>query len=157
MAETKKIRRAAGVLFAVVGLTLIWFVVKSGKDLLLTTGPWNATSIAATAVGAIIMLAIFVLSLLVLKSVRADATPFNPKNVKRLKAIALLLVVFEPYTLISGQIMQRLYPLILEGGISVEIRSSLGGVVFSAGIIVYGIALVFAYGISLQQQVDETL
>ena len=158
MAEIKKIKRATFALFTAISLTLVWFIIDSIINLLRTTVQWNAASVSATAVCALIMLAIFSIALFLLKSVRADETPFNPKNVKRLKAIALLLVVFEPYMVMHGWLMQKLYPIVLEGGtISVSARSSLGGVVFAAGLVVYVIALVFAYGISLQQQVDETL
>ena len=158
MAEIKKIKRTAFALFAVISLTLVWFIIDSVINLSQVTTQWNAASVSATAVCALIMLAIFSIALFLLKSVRADETPFNLKNVKRLKTIALLLVVFEPYMFVHGWIMQKLYPIVLDGvDISISVRSSLSGVVVAAGLVVYCISLVFEYGISLQQQVDETL
>ena len=157
MADTKKIKRASVALFAAVSLMLVWFIVSSVMNTLKVTAQWNTASVAATVVGTFIMLAVFAVVLVLLKSVRSEETPFNQKNVRRLKIIALLLVAYEPYMFVYGKLMQKLYPIVLEGGISVSVKSSPGGVMLASGIVVYCVALVFEYGISLQRQVDETL
>ena len=157
MAEIKKIRRTALVLFVVLGLVALWAVLSTAVGLFQNTADWNATLIINTLAGALIMFATLGVALVLLRSTQTEESPFNLKNVRRLKIIAILLVVFEPYSYVSQWVLSKLYPIVLPGDITVEVHSSLGGVVFAAGLVVYCVSLVFSYGISLQAQVDETL
>lgn len=157
MVTIKKIKRVAFVLFAAVSLVSLWFIIDSVRSLLLITSEWNAVSVAFTSIGALITLLILIIALITLYSTKADETPFNRKNVKRLRAMAILLAIYEPFFLIYQLVFQKLYPIVLADGTSVTVHSSMGGVVLVAGLVVFCVSLVFEYGISLQQQVDETL
>lgn len=157
MTNTKKIKRTAFGLFIVVSLVLLWFIINNVRSLLLNTTEWNAVSIAFTSIGALITLAALTIALIMLYSIKADETPFNLKNVKRLRAMAIFLIIYEPYFLIYQAIFRKLYPLVLADGTSITVHSTIGGVVLVAGLVVYCVSLVFEYGISLQQQFDETL
>jgi len=121
-----------------------------------TTTAMGFVSVALTCVQAFIMLAIFIIALITLRSMKSDETPFNRKNVKRLKAMAILLVIYEPYLYLYTFILGKLHPIVI-GDFTVEPRSTLSGMFVIAGIVVYCVALVFEYGISLQRQFDETL
>jgi len=94
----------------------------------------------------------WVISLILLLAIKKDETPFNLKNVKRLKIIAIILVLYEPIYIILNQVQYRHYEIPYESsGIMFT------GLLITAGLIVYCVALVFQYGITLQNQVDETL
>ena len=105
----------------------------------------------------LIVLAILVIALVLLFSIRKEETPFHLKNVRRLKVIAILLMSLEPYHFISEWISNHFYPMVLSDHTAVSVHTSWGGSILVAGLVVYCISLVFEYGISLQKQVDETL
>ena len=157
MENTKKIKNAATVLFAIVSLSLLWFIIRTVEGFMINTAEWHAQSIASIAIGILISAAILIFALMLLYTIKKDESPFNKKNVTRLKIIAVLLVVLEPYLLIAQWVMHKLYPIILNDGTMIESHSSMGGTVIAAGLVVYCVSLVFDYGISLQKQVDETL
>ena len=157
MANILKIKKAAIALFAAVSLVLLWFIIQTVRGVMLNKGEWYAPSIATFCLGALILAATLVFALTLLHSIRKDETPFNRKNVARLKIIAVLLIVLEPYMLIAQWVFHKFYPIILSDGTSIEMHSSMGGTILVTGLVVYCISLVFDYGISLQKQVDETL
>jgi len=112
-------------------------------------------------IGTLLLLSMLALSLILLFSVKKDESSFSQKNVKLLKGIAVALIAFEPF----GLLMQRIRPALIppppssDGLIMLYSTTftTLAGFVFTAGLIVYCIALVFEHGISLQKQIDETL
>lgn len=157
MSDTKKIKRTASVLFAVTSLVLFWCIIQTVRSFILNTAGWYTASIAAFSIGVLIILATLVIALILLFSTRKDETPFNLKNVKRLKAIAILLVTLEPYQFVSEWVFDNFYPIVLSDNTAVTVHTSWGGCILVAGLVVYCISLVFEYGISLQKQVDETL
>jgi len=157
MANTKKIKRATVGLFIAVSFVLLWFIIDNVRGLLQVTSEWNVTSVILTFIGALIILGTLVTALTTLYSIKKDETPFNIKNVKRLRTMAVLLIAYEPYFLINQIVFRKLYPIVLADGSSIEVHSTIGGAALVAGLVVYCISLVFEYGISLQQQFDETL
>jgi steroid 5-alpha reductase family enzyme len=163
MANVKKIRRAAFALSLGVGLTLLWFIIEFIiRGMLLSPGEKPITNTLLITVFSLMVLAILIIALILLHSIRADETPFRMKNVRRLKAIALLLVAFEAYFHLFQWVMRKLPPPFpAESGdefVSVlSFQVTDGGVILVAGLVVYCVSLVFEYGISLQQQADETL
>ena len=157
MASTKKIKSTAMALMGIVSVVLLSFIIKTAKDLFTSAGNWFPASIASFIAGFLIISATLVLSLALLASIWKNETPFNPKNVTKLKIIAWLLMVIEPYHFIAGYIFNKYYPLVLDDGSIISTRIAWNGTIFTAGLVVYCIALVFAYGISLQEQVDELL
>jgi len=157
MANTTKIKRAALVLFIVVSFVLLWFIIDNVRGLLQVTSEWNIASVTLTFIGAFIILGTLVIALITLYSIKKDETPFNISNVNRLRTMAVLLIAYEPYFLINQIIFRKLYPIVLSDGSSIEIHSTISGVALVSGLVVYCISLIFEYGISLQQQFDETL
>lgn len=157
MADIKKIKRTALVLFAMASLVLLWFIIHTVRGFVLNTAEWYAASVAVFSIGVLIMSSTLVIALILLFATRKDETPFNLKNVGRLKAIAVLLVVLEPYQFVSEWVSNKYYPIFLNDNTVVSVHTSWGGCILVAGLVVYCVSLVFEYGISLQKQVDETL
>jgi len=165
MADMKKIKRAALVLFGIVTVLLLRFLVDTG----IITGrmigqdmTWNAFVVGALFVPVLIMSASLLISLTLLYAIRKEETPFNLKNVRRLKAMAIILVLFEPCMLIAERIHGHFNPFYIgtnEWGeeFTLFVYTSWSGFILAAGLITFCVALVFQYGISLQTQVDETL
>ena len=113
-----------------------------------------------TIIDILIFSAIFVVSLTFLFSIRKNESPFNHKTVKKLKVIAILLIIFE----VQYTIAQHINPIAffegyLEDGTEVYSTAIVhwSGFVVVAGLVVYCVALILQHGISLQTQVDETL
>lgn len=79
-----------------------------------------------------------------LLDMRKGETPFTGQNGRRIRRIGILLMILEPLLLLQA---------LLSGGELPEIY----GISFAAGLILYNIALLFAYGSHLQQESDETL
>jgi len=160
MTDTKKIRKTAFVMYIAVSLTLLWVVVSNVRGLVLQgVGGWYGWDISiaiSTAVGGLIIFPALIISFKLLHSTKSGISPFNMKNVKRLKTIAVILVVYEPYFHINQWVFNTFHPIVIDG-MTFATYSSNSGIVFAAGLVVYCVSLIFEYGISLQQQVDETL
>jgi len=157
MANTQKIKKAAIALFTAVSLVLLWFIIQTIRGIVLNMAEWQVPTVATFSIGVLLVIATLIFAFMLLHSIKNDETPFNGKNVTHLKIIAVLLIALEPYLIIVQWIFHNFYPIVLSDGISIETHSSMGGSIIAAGLVVYYIALVFDYGISLQQQVDETL
>lgn len=174
MTDTKKIKQTALTLLVAVGALLLWFLFSTTRIIWLTTQAenWSAIVIATLVVSTFFLLMFLVISSSLLLSIRKGETPFQEKNVKKLKAIALLLILFEPFHHVLERIGQFHIPIILEEGVltyfpgegyhyigetTLQMNTSFGGFILATGLIIYCVALVFQYGISLQNQVDETL
>jgi amino acid transporter len=157
MTDNRKLKRAAVALMGIVCVLLLLFAFEAIRGVVHTPA-WDVFMVANYIVGILLVVGILGLALVLLSSVRKKETPFNHKNVKYLKVIAILLVVYELASWIMSMLVSRLYPpMILEDGTSVTVHLSFSGVVLAAGLVVYCIALAFQYGISLQVQIDETL
>ena len=157
MTDIKKIKMTAIGVFFVICAIIIYQLI------MLTLSIWQIISYNLMSIFnvQIIILLItlitisfssWVISLILLLAIKKDETPFNLKNVKRLKIIAIILVLYEPIYIILNQVQYRHYEIPYESsGIMFT------GLLITAGLIVYCVALVFQYGITLQNQVDETL
>lgn len=160
MDTTKKIKRTAFVLFVAVSVILLWNIYFTLSHPLAVGTPdgtltaYAIVQIAGYVIGLLFQLIMLTLSLVLLFSVKKDETPFNLKNVKLLKSIAIALVAFEPFGLITQWASAALAPPLPIGEVAFFTQ---GGFVLTAGLIVYCISLVFEHGISLQNQIDETL
>ena len=159
MSETKRIKKAALILLIIVGAVILLFAIQLVRATVLNNegGGWNAFTVANYIIGTLFVLALLGIGSSLIYSIRKDETPFDKRNVVKLKAIAIILAVYEPYYYLVKHLMNRFLPIVLSGGSSIVISSSLNGVVFVSGLVMYCVALVFQYGISLQNQVDETL
>jgi len=140
-------------------MVFLLFLFQVARAILLNAkgGGWSVFTVTNFIVGTLIVLVLLCIGSSLLYSIRKDETPFNNKNVNKLKAIAILLAMYEPYCFIVQRLNNKFLPVVLGDGSSILVESSLGGFVFVSGLVVYCVALVFQYGISLQSQVDETL
>ena len=159
MSETKRIKKTAPVLLIIVGAVILLFAIQLVRAIVFNIegSGWNAFTVVSHIIGIIFVLALLGIGANLLYSIRKDATPFDKKNVIKLKAIAILLIVYEPYYYLAEYLMNRFRPIILSDGSLITLSSPLNGVIFVTGLVMYCVALIFQYGISLQNQVDETL
>lgn len=90
-------------------------------------------------------------ALLILRSLWTEETPFLMKIVRRMKALALALVLFEPCIrlLVYWQVQ-------FTGSTNINFGAT-PGFFLPVAAVVYCLALVFQYGVILQTQADETL
>lgn len=103
-----------------------------------------------------IIIAVLSVGSMLLKSIEKKYTPFNGGNVKKLKILSVLLMMFEPVQFISLKINDAIRPIIVNGQ-RISFFTTLGGMIFSVGLLVFCLALIFEYGIELQKESDETL
>ena len=167
MLYTKNYKRTAMVLSVIAGLVILWFTFQQVRGIYYTITTmsnilgdeslFQYSFFAVSFAGVPIMLASLIIGFSLLNSIRKDETPFLRKNVTKLKVVAILLIAFELYMLISQRIINTLFFRFADPNMTYVIEVSLGGVVVVLGLVVFCIALVFEYGISLQNQVDETL
>ncbi|MDP4153955.1 MAG: hypothetical protein Q8865_11050 [Bacillota bacterium] len=94
--------------------------------------------------------AILILTNRIFKDISREYSPFLPKNISRMKKIAMLLFVD---SIISPEISAAIGKSLSLVDNPVNFRSEL----FVLAIIIYCFALIFQYGADLQQQSDETL
>ena len=152
MSDIKKIKRRALVLFGVASAVFLLFLVNTARGMIITMGTdfWNLVNTVTLVAAVLFIAASLGISLILLRSIRKGETPFCQKNVHKLKILAILLILFEPVRFALDYIAQY-----YQGGDIGHL--SLGGTVLTAGLVIYCVALVFQYGIALQEQVDETL
>lgn len=91
-----------------------------------------------------IMIIAIVSCLRLLMSIRRDESPFTERNGGKIRTIGIAFMLLEP--------VQITLMLVQSGEFSVG-----SSIMFSAGIVMYCISLVFRYGCELQQESDETL
>jgi len=167
MSEVKKYKKSALVLSVITGLLFLWFVfqqirdvyfiVEFGTNFLNAMGTDLYWFFIITFASIPILSASLFISFSLLQSIRKEETPFTGKNVIKLKSIAILLVIYEIYVIISQRIIFSTFFRFEDPKYSVVLETSFGGAVIVLGLIIYCIALVSEYGITLQNQVDETL
>lgn len=92
-----------------------------------------------------------VVALLILRSLWTEETPFLMKIVRRMKALALVLALYEPCLRLLVYWQVR-----VTGATNVNWGAA-PGVLLPVAAVVYCLALVFQYGVILQTQADETL
>jgi len=167
MSDIKKFKRVAMVLSIVTGLVILWFTFQQVRGIYFTfvfvsnmfvDANLSFYSFLALSFASIpIILASLIISFSLLYSIRKNETPFTRKTAVKLKVIAFLLVALELCVFASQRILYTFFLRFANANYIYVMEVSLGGVVVVLGIVVYCIALVFEYGISLQNQVDETL
>jgi amino acid transporter len=154
MTNTKRIRRAATVMLGVIIIIFLSSIIREIKVAIniIPAIEWDMFLIITYIIGSLFLIVLMVTGICLLSSIRKDESPFNKKNVLRLKIIAVLMIAIEPYMALTNFIFFRF----LHDGSDVGTMSN-GGFILVSGLVVYSIALVFDYGIALQTQVDETL
>jgi len=157
MIDIKKIKRAASVAFVVVSAALLFTLAFMGNSIRLLVMwndmQWSLLTVITMPISFLMITSSLIISLTLLYAIKNEETPFNFKNVKRLKALAVILILFEPSVWLADFIYLRHNPPECCGGWQIIH----GGIILAAGLIIYCVALVFQYGIALQTQADETL
>ena len=171
MIDTKKLKRTTAFLFGVIVIILLVFIaeniwsfislIRFGYEFIPSpfATNWSTGDIITAIIGILIFCSILLISLTLLLSIRRDETPFNPKTVKKLKILAIFLIVYE----IQHTIVQHLNPIVVFDGYHEGSRTIMTvthpwfGFVIATGLVIYCISLVLEHGITLQTQVDELL
>lgn len=113
------------------------------RNEVIAKGSW---AVSVMAIGSVIML----LCEKILGTVSSESTPFVAANVKRLKAISILMACL---SVVPGCLAQIV-------GLIMGIRSIMLNVELTMlviALVVWCVALIFEYGVSLQEREDETL
>ena len=160
MTGKDRLSKTALVLMYVIGVIFLWSIfqlVRGFINLNLLEGGPGVFNVINYLISLLLTVLSYVVCTNLLYSIRRDETPFMTRNIKKLKAFAVLIVAFEAFRFITERIFNYFFPIIIDDNTLIVVESFHGGIVISAGLVVYCIALVFEYGISLQIQVDETL
>ena len=170
MNKTRKIKRTAVIVFIMFSILFFLQTMQRIIFLISRTGSfnYNLSPPLTTIFSFVLHLGIFVLCFLLFRTIIKNETPFKRKTVPLLKIIALTFICID----VQGAIVSIYrnfqfrnnpppnYIVCDYAGIIVTANITLlwfGGFAIIAGLIIYLIALVLKYGISLQTQVDETL
>ena len=113
------------------------------RNEVITKGAW---AISAVAIGSVIML----LCEKVLGTVNTESTPFVAANVKRLKVMSILMACLSVVPSWISQIVSFVL-----GGRNLLMSVELSMILIA--LVIWCLALIFEYGVSLQQREDETL
>lgn len=149
------------VCFELVGI--IWHIISPEKGsfmlgrvklispLLLVENQGIATDLFIGVAGPLFFIAILIQTSRIFKDISHEYTPFLPKNIKRMKRIAILLLI--------DNVVSPHIDLAIRKSISLTAIkfSDFNAEIFVLAIIIYCFALIFQYGAELQQQSDETL
>ena len=104
------------------------------------------------------IIAVMVMVIRLLQSIRKGKTPFTMDNVRRLRRIGVMLMLFEPLQRLTTRLFWAAASGRVEDGEKVVYYfDSTVGMVMIVGLAVLSISLVFQYGVELQQLSDETL
>jgi len=159
MAGTKKMKQTTLIPFGIISIVFLVYLILFARQIAQSAGNfnWNFAVVATIGGGFLIIAAAMVISLTLLHSIRKDESPFHYKTVKRLKAMAALLIIFEPFQFIGQHIVNRHNPIIIGEYRIVAVNVTNGGFILVTGLLIYCVSLVFEYGTSLQKEVDEIL
>ncbi len=123
-----------------------------------SAGEQNVFTLVYSLLFSAYIIAVMVMVIRLLQSIRRGSTPFTMVNVRRLRQIGWMLVAFE----LLQHLTTRLFWAAASGRVEegekvVYYFSSTAGMVLIVGLAVLAISLVFQYGVELQQLSDETL
>lgn len=96
-------------------------------------------------------------SLLMLRSVVREESPFHDKNIRHLQGIGILFVGFELIAWLTQELSNHFFPITFEDGTYMTVSSSYGGVFLVSGLVILVVSDIFRYGVELQKLSDETL
>ncbi len=96
-------------------------------------------------------IAVLIITYRIFKDISRDSSPFMPKNISRMKKIAILLFVSSVVSPAVNAAVGK--SLSLTNAESMNYSSE----IIILSVIIYCFALIFQYGAELQQQSDETL
>ena len=177
MNKTEKIKRAAIIVFIIFSILFFLQTVQLLSPLIPGIGFFTYTFPPPLTVFLSLAqhIGVYILCFLLLRTIIKNETPFKKKTVTLLKIIALLFIcidvegtvrfIFRSFQLRrNNPVPTQAYTTCFYTGYTEETVIYVthgvfwfGGFAAIAGLIIYLIALVLKYGISLQTQVDETL
>ena len=159
MNDIKKLQRTTKIVFILATLCFIFYVMVPCMNFLYSYPdleryfPDIHLRLSAYVVAVLLYAPIFAIGILFLSLLRSfwtSETPFRLAIVRRMKALALLLIFCEPYSRLVIWCQFR-----LTGHTTASVSFSIGNIL--AGLVLYCVALIFQYGVALQAQADETL
>jgi hypothetical protein len=144
---------------------LIWHAIAPNADLsslngisfyssagqLMTTTNELVAEMYTILVSGVLILFVLFLALRIFQSISKDVIPFSQDNAKRLKEIAIVLVVYAIVQPIARACFYSIF------NPEMVIRSSFNVVSIILAFIFFFISVLFAYGAELQRLSDETL
>ena len=137
------------------GIT-IYFVLKGQSPY--SAAEQSVLNLIYSLLFSVFIVAIMVMVIRLLRSMQKERTPFTMSNVRRLRAIGWMLVIFE----LLQRVTMRLFWAVASGRVEegekvVYYFDSTIGMVMIVGFAVLAISVVFQYGVQLQTLSDETL
>ena len=132
-------------------LLCVWELIR------LPAGAAAGVSLVSTGLLCLLSLYIMVSAFGLMRSVWREESPFTPKSVNRLRGMGWALILYEAAQEISAQIVQRMIFSPLAEGASIRVVSTMGGLFYTVGLMLLGVAMIFRYGMELQRLSDETL
>ena len=96
-------------------------------------------------------IAILIITNRIFKDISREYTPFLPKNIKRMKKLAVLLIIDSFIASPIDIAIRQSYSM------PKTYSSDLSSEMIVLAVVIYCFALIFQYGVELQQQSDETL
>lgn len=120
---------------------------------------WGKTELAAmlAAVFGTIVISglVFLLCEKVLETVTDGGSPFVPENVSRIKGIAILTALNGVIPQFISQIVLLVLAMVNKTGADLALEVEFSSLVMA--LVIWCVALIFEYGVTLQQRDDETL
>lgn len=113
------------------------------RDEVLAKGTW---AISAVAIGSVVML----LCERILGTVNTENTPFVAENVRRLKIMSVLMAVV---SVVPSWLAQIVSFILGDRNLLMEVELGM----LMIALVIWCLALIFEYGVTLQQREDETL
>ena len=166
MSKTKKLKRTATLLLGAIFVIILLYFVQVTTGIAATINNeglhpynWDAVAITLWVLGTIVYVSSALIAVSLLLSIRKEESPMNQKTVRKIKILSMFLISFE----VLNFMQQRLSPIVVFEGYIEELYTMItvsvgfGGFMIIFGFITYCVALMLEYGITLQEQVDETL
>jgi len=125
--------------------------IKIISPFLFATIQGNTTDLFTGISSQSFFIAILIVTNRIFKDISLEYSPFLPKNIRRMRKIAILLLID---SLISPSIDTAIRKSI---SLTATNSSFFNSEMIILAIVIYCFALIFQYGVELQQQSDETL
>lgn len=164
MLSSKRIT-AALVAARLLFLFLVWQAVFAVVSLLRHHSLMDRDSVLASVlsiINLVCLLIIVALVMLLMHNIRTGRTPFALRNVRQLKGFSLVMLIFALVQLVVSALVpgaMQIFGMTTQEGkpISYDVYPVAPFLMLAFALLLYCLALAFTYGMSLQQQSDETL
>lgn len=144
---------------------VVWYAVVSDSSIILLDHvPFISTlllnsyegyhllqaQLVQTVLSQLFAVPVLFLALKIFKDIGNEHTPFSVKHIKRMRIIALILLINSAFVPLSALVLRLLVP---------DLNFSRGLIIYMivGAVLFYLLSIIFEHGASLQQQADETL